>query len=62
MCSMEWTLAKINPVAGLKSLLPNCQKLPTVGSAQHENCLRIGVTQDFYTQLSKRNAFWLIEL
>lgn len=50
---MEFTLAKINPVAGLKSLLPNCEKLPPVGSSQHENCLRIGVTQDFYTPLSK---------
>lgn len=53
MCSMEFTLARLNPEPELKSLLPICSKLPRVGSEQNENCLRIGVTQDYYSPLGK---------
>lgn len=51
VCSMEFTLAKLNPEPELKSLLPTCQNLPRVGEQAYCNCLRIGVTQDFYSPL-----------
>lgn len=57
VCSMEFTLAKLNPEPELKSLLPSCSSLPRVGEQGYGNCLRIGVTQDYFSPLGNSSLF-----
>ena len=41
VCRMEYAIAKKHPVIGV--VLPTCEALPSAGSKDSANCLRLGV-------------------
>ncbi|RWS13738.1 tyrosine-protein kinase transmembrane receptor ROR1-like protein [Dinothrombium tinctorium] len=40
---MEYTIAKKHPLIGAQNILPTCEVLPSAGSKESHNCLRLGV-------------------
>ena len=43
ICRMEYTIAKKHPLIGQSNILPTCEELPSAGSKDSVNCLRLGV-------------------
>lgn len=43
ICHMEYTIAKQHPLIGKADILPQCDELPSIGSREGENCLRLGI-------------------
>jgi receptor tyrosine kinase-like orphan receptor 1 len=41
ICRMEYAIAKKHPLIGV--VLPTCEALPSAGSKDSVNCLRLGV-------------------
>jgi len=40
---MEYALAKRHPLIGQQLALPECRDLPAIGTADSENCLKLGI-------------------
>ncbi|XP_046446105.1 inactive tyrosine-protein kinase transmembrane receptor ROR1-like isoform X5 [Daphnia pulex] len=43
ICRMEYAVAKQHPLIGEQVMLPDCEKLPPIGSKGSETCFRIGI-------------------
>ena len=43
VCRLEYAIAKQHPLIGEQVMLPDCERLPPIGSKGSETCFRIGI-------------------